>query len=130
MDDPVPVIKDLTGGGLQYAIEASGDSGAQVQAWYSLRAGGTLVAIGITPIDKTTEIPMFYGPLHAKSIKGTLYGETHPTEDLPSLMEVMNTGKLKTDKLVTRLITLDDLDEVRKKLKAREVTGRWVIKYD
>jgi Zn-dependent alcohol dehydrogenase len=130
-DDPIPVIKELTdGAGLEFAIEATGDPGAQVQAWYALRAGGTVVAIGIPSIDSTTGIPMFYAPLHAKSIKGTLYGETHPTEDLPSLMEVMNSGLLKTDKLITRLITLDDLDEVREAILARKVIGRWVIKYD
>ena len=130
-EDPVPRIQELTGeAGLDYAVEATGDPGAQVQAWYSLRAGGTMVAIGIPSIDSTTEIPMFYGPLHAKTIRGTLYGETHPTGDLPSLMEVMNTGALKTDKLVTRLITLDDLEEVRKAILDRKVIGRWVIKYD
>jgi S-(hydroxymethyl)glutathione dehydrogenase/alcohol dehydrogenase len=129
--DPVPMIKDLTGGeGLEYAVEAIGDPGAQVQAWYSIRANGTVIVIGITPIDSTTPFPMFYGPLHAKTIRGTLYGETHPTEDLPSLMEVMNTGLLKTDRLVTRLVKLEDLEEVKRAMLAREVIGRWVIKYD
>ena len=129
--DPVPIIKELTGNaGVQYAIEATGDHGAQVQAWYSLRAGGKVIAIGIAPLDSGTNIPMFYAPLHAKTIQGTLYGETHPTEDLPSLMEVMNSGVLKTDKLVTKLITLDDLNEVRQAIGDRQVIGRWVIKYD
>jgi Zn-dependent alcohol dehydrogenase len=130
-DDPIPVIKGLTGGeGLEFAIEATGDPGAQVQAWWAIRSNGTVVAIGIPPIDSVTQIPLFYAPLHAKSIRGTLYGETHPTEDLHSLMEVMNTGLLKTDKLITRLIKLEELDTVRKAMLAREVIGRWVIKYD
>ncbi|OGN98869.1 MAG: hypothetical protein A2Y58_04745 [Chloroflexi bacterium RBG_13_51_52] len=130
-DDPIPVIKGLTGGaGLEFAIEATGDPGAQVQAWWALRSGGTMVNIGIPPIDSVTSIPLFYAPLHAKSIIGTLYGETHPTEDLPGLMEVMNTGILKTDKLVTRTIKLEDLDMVMQAILAREVIGRWVIKYD
>ena len=129
--DPIPVIKELTGGaGLEFAIEAIGDPGAQVQAWWAIRSGGTVITIGIPPIDSTTNLPLFYAPLHAKSIRGTLYGETHPTEDLPHLMEVMNTGVLKTDKLVTRLIKLEELDEVRRAMLAREVKGRWVIKYD
>jgi S-(hydroxymethyl)glutathione dehydrogenase/alcohol dehydrogenase len=129
--DPIPIIQGLTGGmGLEFAIEAIGDPGAQVQAWYAIRANGSVIAIGITPIDAATNIPMFYAPLHAKSIRGTLYGETHPTEDLPSLMEVMNTGILKTDRLVTRTVRLEDLDEVRRAMLAREVVGRWVIKYD
>jgi S-(hydroxymethyl)glutathione dehydrogenase/alcohol dehydrogenase len=130
-NDPIPIIQGLTDGqGLDFAIEASGDAGAQVQAWYAIRSNGMVVAIGITPIDSVTEIPMFYAPLHAKTIRGTLYGETHPTEDLPSLMEVMNTGILKSDKLVSRLIKLEDIDEVMKAIKDRKVKGRWVIMYD
>ncbi len=130
-EDPVPLIKSLTDGeGLEFAIEASGDPGAQVQAWYALRASGMLVSIGIAPIDSATPMPMFYAPLHSKTIRGTLYGETHPTEDLPSLIEVMNTGLLKTDKLVTRLIKLEEIDLAMKAIEKREAIGRWVIKYD
>ena len=130
-DDPVPIILGLTGeAGLEYAIEAIGDPGAQVQAWWSLRSGATLIATGITPEDSTTSIPLCYGSLQAKSIRGTLYGEAHPTEDLPNLMEVMNSGTLKTDKLVTRTIKLEELEEARRAMLAREIIGRWVIKYD
>jgi Zn-dependent alcohol dehydrogenase len=130
-DDPIPIIKELTGGeGLEFAIEATGDPGAQVQAWYAIRSNGMVVAIGITPINSVTNIPMFYAPLHAKTIRGTLYGETHPTEDLPSLMEVMNTGILKTDKLITKLIKLEELGKAQKAILNREIIGRWVIIYD
>ncbi|MFH1646548.1 MAG: alcohol dehydrogenase catalytic domain-containing protein [Chloroflexota bacterium] len=130
-DDPIPIIMELTdGNGLEYAIEAIGDPGAQVQAWWSLRTGATLIATGIAPAESTTNIPLCYGSLQAKTIRGTLYGEAHPTEDLPSLMELMATGELKTDKLVTRTIGLEDLDEARRAMLAREIVGRWVIKYD
>ncbi|MBN1188757.1 MAG: alcohol dehydrogenase catalytic domain-containing protein [Dehalococcoidales bacterium] len=129
--DPVPVIKELTGGfGLEYAIEAIGDPGAQVQAWWSLRMGATLITPGITPADSTTRIPLTYGALQAKSIKGTLYGEARPSEDLPNLMELMADGTLKTGKLVTRTIKLEEIEEARKAMVAREIIGRWVIKYD
>jgi S-(hydroxymethyl)glutathione dehydrogenase/alcohol dehydrogenase len=130
-EDPIPIIKKLTGGaGLEYAIEAIGDPGAQVQAWWSIRSGGSLIATGITPAESATPIPLCYGSLQGKTIRGTLYGEAHPTEDIPNLLEVMNKGVLKTDKLVTRLVTLDDLEEVRQAMKARKIIGRWVVKYD
>ena len=45
-------------------------------------------------------------------------------------MEVMNTGLLKTDKLITKKIKLEELDKVKKAMLAREVIGRWVIMYD
>ena len=130
-EDPIPVIKELTGGfGLEYAIEAIGDPGAQVQAWWSLRMGATLITPGITPADSTTNIPLTYGSLQAKSIRGTLYGEAQPSEDLPRLMELMAEGSLKTDKLVTRTIRLEEIEEARQAMIAREIIGRWVIKYD
>lgn len=130
-DDPIPIIMDLTGGkGLEFAVEAVGDPGAQVQAWYAIRSNGMLVAIGITALDSVTNIPMFYSPLQSKTIRGTLYGETRPTEDLPHLMELMNTGILKTEKLVTNLIKLEEIGKVQDAIENREVLGRWVIKYD
>ena len=130
-EDPIPVVLGLTGNhGLEYAIEAIGDPGAQVQAWWSLRAGATLICTGIAPAEVPTCIPLCYGSLQAKSIRGTLYGEAHPTEDLPNLMEIMNSGVLKTEKLVTRLISLEDLEETRQAMKERKIIGRWVIKFD
>ena len=130
-DDPVPIIKELTGGrGLESAVEAIGDPGAQVQAWWSLRMGATLIATGITPAETATGIPLCFGSIQAKTIRGTLYGEAHPTEDLPSLMELMASGERKTDRLVTRTIGLEDLDEAKRAMLAREIVGRWVIKYE
>jgi len=42
-------------------------------------------------------------------------------------MEVMNTGLLKTDKLITKLTKLEDLGKVQDAIAARKVIGRWVI---
>jgi Zn-dependent alcohol dehydrogenase len=130
-DDPIPIIKELTDqAGLEYVVEAIGDPGAQVQAWWALRNGATLIITGITPEDSTTGLPLCYGTLQAKTIRGSLYGEAHPTEDLPNLMNVMSSGALKTDKLVTKLIKLEDIEEARRAMLEREIVGRWVIKYD
>jgi S-(hydroxymethyl)glutathione dehydrogenase / alcohol dehydrogenase len=129
--DPIPIIKELTDGfGLEYGIEAIGDPGAQIQAWWSLRMGATLIAPGITPADSTTNIQLTYGSLQAKSIRGTLYGEAQPSEDLPHLMELMSEGILKTNKLVTRTIKLEQIEEARRAMESREIIGRWVIKYE
>lgn len=129
--DPIPIVQKLTGGfGLEFAMEAIGDPGAQVQAWWSLRGGGTLIAIGITPEGSTTNLPLTFLPPHIKTIKGALYGNTHPIEDIPIMAELMGQGVLKTDKLITRIIKLEQLDEARKAMLAHEILGRWVVKYD
>ena len=128
---PFPFIKKLTNDfGLEYAIEAIGDPGAQIQAWWSLRMGATLICPGITPAESTSNFPMTYGSLQAKSIRGTLYGEAQPSEDLPHLMELMAEGILKTDKLVTHTIKLEEIEEARHAMEERKIIGRWVIKYE
>jgi S-(hydroxymethyl)glutathione dehydrogenase / alcohol dehydrogenase len=129
--DPIPVIKDLTGGwGLEFAMEAIGDPGAQVQALWSLRSGGTMIFIGITPQSSTTNLPLSFLPPHINKLQGTLYGNTHPTEEIPYFAKLMSQGVLKTDKLVTRIIKLEQLEEARQAMEAHEIMGRWVIKYD
>ena len=106
-DDPIPIIHGLTDGkGLEYAIEAIGDPGAQVQAWWSLRSGASLITPGITHAELPTPLPLCYGSLQGKSIRGTLYGEAHPTEDIPNLLEVMNTGFLRRTSWLPSLLRL------------------------
>jgi Zn-dependent alcohol dehydrogenase len=130
-EDPVVVAKHLTGGlGLDFVAEAAGDPGAQVQAWWSLRSGGSLIAIGITPQDSVTNIPLTFLPVHIKTIKGTLYGDSHPTEDVPVMAELMNKGLLKTDKLITRKIRLEQINEAIEAIRAHDIIGRWVVTFD
>jgi S-(hydroxymethyl)glutathione dehydrogenase/alcohol dehydrogenase len=129
-NDPIPIIQEITGGhGLEYAMDATGDPGAQVQAWWALRMCGVLLATGLTPAKSTTNIPLCFGPLQQKSIKGVLYGNCHPTEDIPVFMELMAKGILKTDKLISETIKIEQLDEARRAMEAREIIGRWVIKW-
>ena len=129
--DPVPLAKELTGGfGLDFVAEAIGDPGAQIQAWWALRSSGTFISIGLTPQDVTTSLPLTFLPVHMKTIKGTLYGDSHPKEDVPMMAELMNKGLLKTDKLVTRLIDLEQLNEAKEAMLAHDIIGRWVVKYD
>jgi len=127
-EDPVPRIQELTGGaGVEYAFEAIGDPGAIIQAWWCLRMGGRLIIPGITPAEATTNLPLMLLPLHAKGIIGTLYGEIKPAVDIPRLIDLMATGALKTEKLVTRKIKLEQINEAAEAMLQRRVQGRWVI---
>jgi S-(hydroxymethyl)glutathione dehydrogenase / alcohol dehydrogenase len=129
--DPIPVIKELTGGfGLEFAMEAIGDPGAQVQAWWSLRSGGSMIFVGITPEGSTTNLPLTFLAPHVNKLQGALYGNTHPIEDIPYMAQLMSEGVLKTDKLVTRTIKLEQIEEARQAMMSNEILGRWVIKYD
>lgn len=127
-EDPVPKIMQLTGGaGAEYVVEAIGDPGAIIQAWWSLRMGGKLVLPGITPGDATTNLPLMLLPLHEKAILGTLYGAIKPQIDIPKLVDLATTGVFKLDKLVSRRIKLEQINEAAEAMLHRRIAGRWVI---
>ena len=140
-EDPVPAIQLLTGGmkmedgtimggGADIVIEAIGDPGAQIQAYWSTGIGGKVVAPGITPHDQTTNLPLMLLPLHQKSILGNLYGSISTHIDIPRLVNLAKTGNLKLDKLVTKKFKMEEINDVAKAMEKREIQGRWVCEID
>jgi len=127
-EDPVEKIKEITGGyGAEYIIEAIGDPGAIVQAYWSLRLAGRIILIGITPQGQTTNIDAFLIPFHEKAIIGTLYGGIKPTFDIPYFVDLIASGDLKTEKLVTKKIKLEDVNNAGDMMIKRKILGRWVM---
>lgn len=129
-EDPVAKIQDITGGGADVAFEAIGDPGAIIQAFWSTGIAGKLVLPGITPHDKTTNLPLQGLPFQQKSILGTLYGGISTHVDIPKLTQMSKTHDLKLDKLVTNKFKLEDINDVAEKLYKRQIRGRWVLAWD
>lgn len=129
-EDPVPIIQELTGGGADFAFEAIGDPGAQIQAYWSLGMAGKLVLVGITPHDQTTNLPLQVLPFHNKSILGNNYGMISTHVDIPRFVQMAMTHDLKLDKLVTNKFKLEDINDVAEKLNKRQIRGRWICAWD
>jgi S-(hydroxymethyl)glutathione dehydrogenase/alcohol dehydrogenase len=64
----------------------------------------------------------------AKTVRGCVYGATDPRRDFPEMVRLHRAGRLDLDALVTRRITLDDLDDAFRAMEAGEV-ARSVIVY-
>jgi S-(hydroxymethyl)glutathione dehydrogenase/alcohol dehydrogenase len=128
--DPVPIVKELTDGGADFCFEAIGDPGATVQAYWCLGMGSTLITIGITEEQQMTGLPLFYNPLHCKSIKGTLYGNIETFRDIPTLADMAARGDFKLDKLITRKFKIEEINDVVEAIKKRQIIGRWVCAWD
>ena len=131
-EDPVPKIQTLTGGrGAQFAIEAIGDPGAIVQAWWSTGICGKLIIPGLTALEQTTNLPLFILPLHQRSILGSGYGDISPAIDIPNLARMAaQPGLLKLDKLVTKKFKLEQINDVAEAMSKRQIKGRWVCALD
>ena len=111
-EDVVAVINDITGNtGVDYAIEASGNSQAMEMAFKSVRNnGGLCVLAGNLPAGKTIAIDPL-DLIKGKRIVGTWGGETRPDRDIPVYLDLYQSGKLKLDSLITQVYGLQDINQ-------------------
>jgi S-(hydroxymethyl)glutathione dehydrogenase/alcohol dehydrogenase len=125
--DPVQQVKDLTGGGVEYSFEALGLKQTAEQAFYMLAKGGTATVIGMIPVGTKIEL---HGPdfLQEKKIQGSSMGSNRFRVDMPRYVEMYLNGKLKLDEMITREITLEQVNEAFTALLGGEV-ARQVIRF-
>ena len=72
--DPVDAVKELTGGGVDYAFEAIGLKQTAEQAWGMLRPRGTATIIGMVPFGTKIEIPGHEVFMQEKVLRGSMMG--------------------------------------------------------
>ena len=129
-DDPVPIIREITEGGANYCFEAIGEPGAITQAYWALGIGCKLITIGVTPMEKLTELPLAFNPLHCKVIEGIIYGNIQPHRDIPKFANMAMMGELPMDKLISRKFRIEEINEAVEAMKKNAIVGRWVCEWD
>jgi S-(hydroxymethyl)glutathione dehydrogenase/alcohol dehydrogenase len=118
--DPVAKIRELTGGGVEYAFEAIGLKKAAEQAFECIRAGGTATVIGMIPVGQKIELEgsVF---LREKRIQGCSMGSNRFKVDMPKYVDFYLQGRLRLDEMITRRGKLEDVNEAFRAMKAGEV---------
>jgi S-(hydroxymethyl)glutathione dehydrogenase/alcohol dehydrogenase len=110
--DPVATVRELTGGhGVDYAFEVVGLSATIQQAYDMARRGGTLTVVGAGAFDDMVAFSAANLMVDARTIRGCVFGSTDPLRDFPRLVRWQEQGLLDLERLVTRRIGLDDIDE-------------------
>jgi S-(hydroxymethyl)glutathione dehydrogenase / alcohol dehydrogenase len=129
--DPVPIIREeLTGGkGVHFVFEASGDPGAYLQSFFTLRNGGRLMAVGIPSCEDMVTLPFYAIPFQGNKIEGVLYGNLRHQIDIPRLANMALKGDLKLDKLITKHCKLEEINDVIEAMDKRQIVGRWVFDF-
>ena len=125
--DPVEQVKELTGGGVDYAFEAIGLKVTCEQAWRMLATGGTATVIGMVPGGQSIEVPGM-DLLQEKKLQGSMMGSNRFRIDMPRYVDFYLNGKLKLDPLISRIISLDEINDGMEALKGGEV-ARQVIEF-
>jgi S-(hydroxymethyl)glutathione dehydrogenase/alcohol dehydrogenase len=126
--DPVRTVRDMTGGGVEYSFEAIGLKVTAEQAFGMLAKGGTATVIGMIPVGTHIEL-RGSDFLQEKKIQGSSMGSNRFRVDMPRYVDMYLSGKLKLDEMISREITLDQINDAFQALLGGEV-ARQVIRFE
>jgi len=102
-------VREAAGGGVDYAIEATGRPEAMLAAFLSTRARGAAVLIGIPREDAVLPLPAITIPRMERRVLGSIYGSSWPERDFPQTLRLYLAGRLPLDRLVSHRLPLDEV---------------------
>ncbi len=118
------------GRGADVAFEAIGIEPTIMQAIDMIRPGGEAVLVGVPRMDVMLNLNAAFTFLYLnKTIKGCWYGSSNVQEDVPKLLDLYQKGELKLKELISREITVGDVNEAFDAMGSGEV-ARSVIRHE
>ena len=135
VDEVIKEIMDITWGlGTDFSIEFVGFSESNETlnlAFQAIRKGGTMCMVGIGAKDKRT-LP--FDPmtltLWRKKVTGVLFGESQFQTDIPRFAALFEQGQINLDDMITRELTLDQINDGFQAVLAGNQVARQVIRYE
>src|SRR5205085_10784765 len=109
--------------------EVGGRAEASKAACGAARRGGRTVVVGVGRAEdrvSCSAFGLFYG---ARTLMGTYYGSANIRRDFPRLLSLWRAGRLDLDGMITRRLSLDDVNDAFDALASGEVI-RQVISFD
>ena len=103
-------VRHVSGGGVDYAIEATGRPEAMETAFLSTRARGAAVLIGIPRADAVLSLPAATIPRMERRVLGSIYGSSKPERDFPHTLALYRSGRLPLDRLVSHRLPLEEAE--------------------
>lgn len=126
-DNVVEAVKELSGGGVDFSFEAIGKKATAEQAFQVLDTGGTATIIGMVPNDQMLEIRAM-DLLAEKRLQGSMMGSNQFRTDIPRLIAMYLDGRLDLDSMVSKTLTLGEVNEGYAMMKRGEI-ARSVIAF-
>lgn len=106
-------VGDSIHGGLGFdvAFEAVGKSATIRDAYDSSRRGGTVAVVGAGGMEDIVEFSAFELFFFERKILGSVYGSADVRRDFPLLLDLWKTQRLDLGALITRHMSLDDIND-------------------
>ncbi|MEI2386934.1 zinc-dependent alcohol dehydrogenase family protein [Breoghania sp. JC706] len=122
-------VRDLTSGGVDTAMDFTGNVHALRFAYDATRRGGATVTAGLPNPKAMLEIPAVSLTAEERTLKGSYLGSGVPSRDIPRFLALYAQGRLPVDRLMTHKIRLEDINKGFDRLHAGEAI-RQVITFD
>ena len=126
-EDPVSRIREITGGGADYAFEVVGFPAIVRQTFQSVRPGGTAVVVGAQPVGAEVGVDGWELLLN-RTLMGAYHGAARPRVDFLWLLDLYSQGRLKLDELITRYRPVAEVNEAFEDMN-RGVAARTVLTF-
>jgi S-(hydroxymethyl)glutathione dehydrogenase / alcohol dehydrogenase len=119
-EETAAAVVEASGGGVDYAIEATGRTDAMLTAFLSTRPRGAAVLIGIPRDDAILSLPALSIPRMERRVLGSLYGSSRPERDFVTILDLYRRGILPLDRLISHRLSLGELDRGFELLRSGE----------
>jgi len=111
VESVVGEVREMTGGGVDYAFEAIGRKETVEQVWEMSRKGGTSVVIGMMPFGEKVEITGYEIFMLEKTLKGSMMGSNAFRVDMPRYCDMYLDGRLRLDEMVSHTLALEEIND-------------------
>ncbi len=134
-DDATARVRELSGGGVDFAFDCIGHAATIAQALamarpgdWTLSRGGMAVLVGWPTGEASIDaLDLVIGE---KQLSGSAGGSARPERDFPLFLQWYRDGRLDLDALVSERWPLDQIGEATDRLAAGRVGGRSVIMFE
>ena len=120
--EPVEAVRDLLPGGADHVFDFVGQKAVAEQGLAILGVGGGLYLVGVARPDVDIGVNIFNAIAGQKRIQGVNFGSTNAKRDIPMYAELYLQGRMNLDDLVSRKISLREVNEGYAALKDGSLT--------
>jgi S-(hydroxymethyl)glutathione dehydrogenase/alcohol dehydrogenase len=111
VDDLVPYLVDLTGGGADYSFECIGNTQVMRQALECAHKGwGESIIIGVAGAGQEISTRPFQ-LVTGRSWRGSAFGGARGRTDVPKIVDWYMQGKIDIDPMITHTLALDEINQ-------------------
>lgn len=118
-EDVVPAVREITDGGADFSVEASGAVPAGPQAVEALSGRGSCILLGTPPFGTRIELD-WVNIVSGRTVLGAPFGGARPSVTIGKLLEMRAAGDLPVEKLV-RTYPFEEIDQAIKDMESGEV---------